>query len=226
MIQLLSNKNTLTAKGDDLMRWSGVMRWALDDRLLDIVEAYLGKEAAYDGALLYQSKADGRENGIRVWHRDREDTRMVKVAIYLSDVDENAGPFQILAPDLQRMVDQRSNWRYNVFRNANRAIQIRDSDWANGVRTVTGQRGTVILTDTARFHHRGSPPVDRDRTAIFHSFFARRPRYPFCCERSSLSRRQVAEFAASLPSRQKGATLWREQLPFLQRMIPRNRTGV
>jgi hypothetical protein len=221
-----SNRNTLTATGGDLMRWDGVMRWALDERLLNIVEAYLGQQAAYDGPLLYLSKADGRENGIRVWHRDREDLRMIEIGIYLSDVDDAGGPFQILTPDLQKMVDQRNTWRHKVFKSANRAIQIRDGDWAIGVRSVTGARGTVILTDTARFHHRGSPPVDRDRAAIFHSFFPSRPRHPFCCERSSLSRRQITNFAATLPERQKSAMLWREKLPLLQRIIPRNRTGI
>ncbi len=221
-----TGKHTLTATADDLLARMRVFRWALNDRLLDIVEAYLGAPAAYDGALVYLSRGDGREGGVRKWHRDREDDRMLKVAIYLNDVDEDGGPFQVLTPELQKLVDGRASWKYASMRDEQMSITIRDGDWATGVRTLTGARGTVFLVDTARCHHRGKPPTKRDRLAVFHSFFRRVPSHPFCCERSTLSREQMASFADSLPRRGRDCVLWREKLPWRMRLVPRNRMTI
>ena len=221
-----TGKLSIVASASDILQHVDILRWALAPRILDIVEAYLGESAAYDGTLLYQSRADGRELGIRTWHRDREDDRMLKVAVYLNDVDDDGGPFQVLTPELQRLVNKRATWRYAKFRKDGQSISIRKSHWENGVRTVTGLRGTVILVDSARNHHRGQPPISRDRSAVFHTFFSRRPRHPFYCGRSSLTDRQIAEFAALLPERERACVLWRQQLPWFQRVIPRNRMTI
>ncbi len=221
-----AGRQNVTARGGDLLRWQSVLRWGLDARLLDIAEAYIGAPAAYDCPLFYRSLADGREAGVRRWHRDREDTRMLKVAVYLNDVDEDGGPFQTLTPDLQAKVDQRASWRYAAMDQAKLGTSIRESDWAEGVRSITGARGTVIFVDTARCHHRGKPPTDRDRTAVFHSYFSRRPSHPWYCERSPLSRRQIAELAAPLPRRERDCLLWRQQLPWTHKLIPRSRLTI
>ncbi|NJN32859.1 MAG: hypothetical protein HC824_22455, partial [Synechococcales cyanobacterium RM1_1_8] len=42
-----------------------------------------------------------------------------------------------------------------------------------------GKAGTVVLCDTAHYFHRGRPPIAQDRSAIFYSFFSRRPKHPF-----------------------------------------------
>jgi hypothetical protein len=217
-----AGKPSVAASASEMLSETTISRWALDGRLLDIVEAYLGEPAAFNGSVLYHSKADGREVGVRMWHRDREDDRMLKVAIYLNDVDEDGGPFQVLTPELQGLVDERAYWRYAKFRPNKQAIKIRDSDWRTGVRTVTGLRGTVILVDPARNHHRGQPPMARDRSAIFHTYFTRRPRYPFFCQKR-FTRSQLLDFAASLPERQRACVLWRENLPWRQRLIPPSR---
>lgn len=174
--------------------------WGLHDRLLNIVEAYLGLPAAYDGMTILYTVADGKEQATRRWHRDREDRRMVKIAVYCHDVDEAGGPFEI-----------------------DRGGQSAQSppDGAN-VATCVGKAGTVIFADTARCLHRGRPAIRRDRSAIFYSYFSRRPRNPFFCGRSGLSRTQTDWLAAELPQRQRGAVLWHDALPALVRILPRH----
>lgn len=218
--------NSVVASGSELMGLRPIVDWGVHERLLDIVEAYLGDDAAYDCPLVYLSVANGVDRGIRAWHRDREDSRTLKVAIYLNDVDEDGGPFQVLTPELQALVDRRASWRYAKLNNAKSATRIRESDWATGVRSITGPAGLVIFADTARRHHRGAPPVARDRAAIFHSYFSRAPSHPYCCERSTLNRRQIRALAATLSPRQQEALLWRDGLSWLQRLIPRNRLSI
>ena len=174
--------------------------WGLQDRLLDIVEAYVGLPVAYDGMAIIYTIANGDEEATRRWHRDREDRRMVKIIIYLNDVVAGeGGPFQL-----------------------DPASDAADSpaDRHAPIVTCEGKAGTVIFADTARFLHRGEPASKTDRAAIFYSYFSQRPRCPYFCERSGLSRKQIAELAEGASPRQRGSILWRKHLPWPLRLLP------
>ncbi|HZO61940.1 MAG TPA: hypothetical protein VFB35_03065 [Gaiellaceae bacterium] len=88
------------------------------------------------------------------WHRDPEDEHIVKVFVYFSDVDEEAGPFEYVRGSTAggRYGDLWS-WgeghRYPPVDELEAAV-------APGDRlTVTGPAGTVILCDTGGFHRGG-----------------------------------------------------------------------
>ena len=66
----------------------------LSEKLLNIVETYLGMPAAYHGVALRRSLIDGLQVGPRVWHKDDEDFRVFRMVIYLHDVTEGGGPFE------------------------------------------------------------------------------------------------------------------------------------
>ena len=218
----------LTASAEDLLASREIFQWGLNDPLLDLVEAYLGGPCAYDGLEYYYSKADGRETSTRIWHRDREDVRTLKIALYVNDVDEEGGPFQIVDPEFQRAVDSQLSWRYASVSDAKLQDMARrhDDTGKPTLRSLTGAAGTVFFVDTARCHHRGKPPTLRDRSAIYFSYFSRTPKHPYFCERSGLSRTQLIEIAEQLPERQRAAVLWRDTLPWSSRVIPRNRLTV
>ena len=151
---------------------------------------------------------------------------MLKVAIYLTDVDETGGPFEMITPEFQNLVDAREGWKYPVMDSARLNAGIPLAVRENGIRTITGKRGTVMFADAARFHHRGKPPTASHRDAIFHSFFSRTPRHPYCCERSMMSRAQIAAFAQTLDPRGRDSMLWRHALPLRSRLIPPNRVKI
>lgn len=195
-----------------------IYRWGLQDRLLDIAEAYLGLPVGYDGVSINYTVADGREASTRKWHRDWEDRRMLKVAVYLNDVDERGGPFQMIARADDRPNDN-DGFRYELASDAEMAERL-GPRFHDSVVSCEGPAGTVIFTDTAGFYHRGKPAVEQDRKAIFYSYFARSPRHPFLCERSGLSRRDIALLAGGLPPRQRAVALWRDDIPALLKLIP------
>jgi len=180
-----------------IMMRPDLFAWGLNERLLNIAEAYLGLPPAYDGMAILHTIADGREQSTRRWHRDREDWRMLKIAIYLNDVDGDGGPFEL---------DRRGE------------IATRADD-PSAVQSCPGPAGTVIFADTARCLHRGRP-AQRDRAALFYSYFSRRPRNSFFCERSGLSRAQVAALTRDLPPRQAESAQWFRALPSILRLIP------
>ena len=91
------------ANGADIVAHDKIIRWGLSDRLLDIAENYLGAPVGYDGINVFFTKADGMEAGPRRWHRDVEDRRMLKIALYLNDVDEDGGPCRCCAVNCRIM---------------------------------------------------------------------------------------------------------------------------
>ncbi|MGH6697019.1 hypothetical protein [Sphingopyxis sp.] len=201
-----------------VVRYPTIYLLGLQDRLLNIAENYIGLPPAYDGVTINYTVADGREVATRKWHRDREDRRMLKVAVYLHDVDESAGPFQMIKRH-DRMQNDRDGFNYELADHARLAERLGPS-YADDVISCCGPAGTVIFTDTARFFHRGKPATGRDRMAIFYSYFAQNPRHPFLCERTGMQRGDVVRLTTPLPQRQQRAALWRQRLSVALRLIP------
>jgi len=203
---------------EQIVTHPGIYHWGLRDRLLDIAESYIGLPAAYDGVAINYTVADGREISTRKWHRDWEDRRMLKVAVYLHDVDDAGGPFQMIRRH-DSMQNDADGFDYGLADDAELSRRL-GAEFARDIVSCEGSRGTVIFTDTARFFHRGKPATARDRAAIFYSYFARRPRHPFLCERTGMPRRDIAGLVAALPSRQRTAATWRQQISPALRIIP------
>ena len=203
---------------DRVIDYPSIYLLGLQDRLLDIAESYIGLPPAYDGVTINYTVADGREVSTRKWHRDWEDRRMLKVALYLHDVDEDAGPFQMIKRQ-DTMQNDHDGFNYELADHATLVERLGPS-YADDIISCCGPAGTVIFTDTARFFHRGKPATARDRMAIFYSYFAQNPRHPFLCERTGMLRGDVVRLTTALPQRQQSAALWRKRLSIALRIIP------
>ena len=201
----------------DLLANPMIYRWGLHPALLRIVESYLRQPVAYDGPIVFYTEANKAEEGTRKWHLDREDRRVVKVALYLHDVDEETGPFEIF-PRMPQNTDGRFKYPVVATATLERLLGLQP----NSMETVTctGRAGTLIFAETGRFYHRGKPPTSNHRAAIFYGYFARPPRNPFYCERSRLSRAQIMQLIGGLSSEQRASALWRDVLPWPIRLIP------
>jgi hypothetical protein len=207
------------ADGADILAHDKIIRWGLSDRLLDIAENYLGVPVGYDGINVFFTKADGLEAGTRRWHRDAEDRRMLKIALYLNDVDEDGGPLQVLRrrlPEHDRTVRGLSP----VLTQKELEKALDDFDADRDVVTCAGKAGTLAFADTAARYHRGKPASARDRCAIYFNYMSLTPLRPFRCERSTISRAQIRRLAASMPQRQRDSLLWRDSLPLIARVVP------
>jgi hypothetical protein len=215
-----TGKHTLMATANQLTEHPEILYWGLSARILKIVESYLGLPVGYGGLSFYYSVADGRDAGPRIWHRDKEDWRMVKVAVYLNDVDESGGPFESVKSGV-------NNWliatlpKYQGLTNSE-LQQLLDSNSTDWLTSCVGKAGTVIFTDTARCYHRGKPPSQTDRSAIFFHYFSYRPKNPFYCDRSPLSSQQIIDFDRQLPPHLQGYLTWRNRYPGIGRYIPKN----
>ncbi len=140
-------------------------RFALNDSFLKIADAYLKMHAKLRYYNLWYTAASAstpRES--QLWHFDREDHYILKVFLYLDDVDEGGGPFTyapgthkkgkycsikpefFLEGGVRRSTDEQMN---AVFPNEN---------WVKGI----GKTGTLIFADTRGFH-KGGEARTKDR---------------------------------------------------------------
>jgi hypothetical protein len=232
-------KHTLMATATQLLQHPEIIYWGLSQRLLKIVESYLGLPVGYGALSFYYSVADGRDAGPRIWHRDKEDWRMIKIAVYLNDVDESGGPYQcvnnatnewlvatlpkykgLTHTELQQLLNNRSD---DDKSDRDKSDRDKSDNW---LISCIGKAGTVIFTDTSRCYHRGKPPIDTDRSAIFFHYFSYRPKNPFYCDRSPLSSQQIVEFDRQLPTDLQGYLTWRDRYPIIGRYIPNNQMRV
>jgi hypothetical protein len=210
--QARSGSDFLMIPPNDIVSRPEIFRFGLHPELLKLAEAHIGLPVAFDGVTVQYTVADGRQVSTRDWHRDREDRRMVKLAIYLNDVDDAGGPFQLLPQE--RAHDG------GFYLSEAEAAQVHAGEGCTPPVSCEGPAGTVVFADTARFFHRGKPATGQDRAAVFFSYFARKPQRPYFCERSGLTRCQIAALTEGMLPEQRAAALWQRALPLRWRLVP------
>jgi hypothetical protein len=216
--QSSAGRDFIVAPPETLLANPEIFRWGVSERLLAIAEAYIGLPVAYDGLALIYTLADGREVATREWHRDREDRKMIKIAVYCNDVVAGGGPLQIISradPDQNDSV----GYRYAGGSDAELTARL-GSDYRDAIVTCTGAAGTVVFLDTARYFHRGEPNYAEDRKALYYSYFARQTRHPFFCQRSGLDHDELVQMARGTTPHQRDAILWAKSIAPLARLIP------
>jgi hypothetical protein len=136
--------------------------FALSEPLLDLAERYMGLPVPYFGVAVKREIANGVLEGTRYFHVDPEDENVLKIIVYLNDVDAGTGPFQCLsAPDSAKVGRARGTELERI---------VPPSNWV----TCLGPRLTANVCDTARCLHRASPPVTTDRYTITFSYASER----------------------------------------------------
>lgn len=178
-----------------------VLAWGLGEDLLALCANYIGLPVAYRGVAVRRDLADGEETGTRIWHRDGEDSRILKAIVYVNDVGADGGPFEYVprphAP---------ATWRVRVH-DGNRADDFEKLVPAAHWRACTGPRGTVVLVDTCAVYHRGRVPTVADRLTAFYCYNSAQPVRPEYC--APLFDRERFRSAHALSSRQASALSYR-----------------
>lgn len=149
--------------------------WGLSERNLDIAESYIGLPARYLGMEVKAEHARPATafNSVRNWHIDVEDRRMIKLVVYLSDVDDQDGPFEYIPAAASDVIRAKLRWRpgFTFLRDDDLADVVPDADRAR----VTGPARTAIYADTRRLIHRVSEPQAQDRYSVTYVYTSQRP---------------------------------------------------
>jgi hypothetical protein len=133
------------------------LRLALDQRLLDVANTYLGMWSKLEYVDLWYTpptEETDRQSSQR-WHRDFNDRHLLKAFVYLSDVDETAGPFEYVPRSFPGgELGDLWPW-YPGYDGYPPDEEFARRMEGKRVETFTGPRGTLILCNTSGFHRGG-----------------------------------------------------------------------
>jgi hypothetical protein len=119
---------------------------------LALAQSYLGCKPTISALGLRWSRAGTRPCAVERYHRDMEDWRILKIFVYLTDVDADAGPHEYV------IGSHLTAGRFRLRPYAQEEVAIRYGK--AGVRAVTGPRGTTFAENMWGIH-RGRPGATR-----------------------------------------------------------------
>ncbi len=133
-------------------------RTAASHRLLDLANAYLEMWSKLEYLDVWYSvpqPADATRISSQRWHRDYNDQHLLKVFLYLVDVDEAMGPFQYV-PGSQPGGPYADAWPWEPLgKNYPTEEELEALIPSSSVRAFTAPKGTLIFCNTAGFHRGG-----------------------------------------------------------------------
>lgn len=177
--------------------------WGLSDHLLDLAECHIGLPVRYLGMEVKRERvqsAVGRNHEVvRRWHLDHEDRRILKVIVYLSDVDAGAGPFGYIHQAHSAAIRGSRGLDIQGVPDDEMHDVVPRHQWAQ----VTGPRMTSVLVDTGQVFHRAFPPTATERYSVTFAYSSRSPYYAY--SRLMLPRRAIEQLRERLSPRQWNA---------------------
>ncbi|MER3491259.1 MAG: phytanoyl-CoA dioxygenase [Mastigocladus sp. ERB_26_2] len=158
--------------------------WGSEQKLLNIVENYIGLPVTFHGVHLRKDFPNENQFGTLLWHKDSEDRRMVKIIIYLTDVEEKHGPFEYVPLSLTPLHSLNyyriyyKLWKSGYLGINDEKLQeiIPKSAW----KSCPGPAGTVIFADPKTALHHGTLRTE-ERSALFFVYTANPPKRPELC---------------------------------------------
>jgi hypothetical protein len=180
-----------------------IFNWGGEQRIQNIIENYIGLPIAYHGVHLRKDFVNKSQFDTLLWHRDIEDRRILKIIIYLNDVEEQHGPFEyvplsltsIYQPNFYRLIPKIKNSGIN---DETLSKIIPKSAW----KSCTGAAGTVIFADTRRLLHHGTLRT-QERSTLFFAYTANPPKQPQLCTHywdNSFPRPKLAQLDNEIPA--------------------------
>lgn len=157
--------------------------WGKEQRLLNIIENYIGLPVTFQGVHLRKHFPNENQFGPLLWHKDLEDRRIVKIIIYLNDVEEKHGPFEYVPrplTSLSRLSSYRISYKilkaYSGITDETLGKIIPKSAW----KRCPGKAGTVIFADTKNTLSHDTVSTE-ERSALVFVYTANPPSRPEHC---------------------------------------------
>ncbi|BAY89363.1 MULTISPECIES: hypothetical protein [unclassified Tolypothrix] len=192
------NEFSIHATSQQIMAHPEIFLWGVEQRLINIVENYLSLPVAYHGAYFRRDIANQVEQQSRLWHIDKEDKKVLKIIVYLHNMDEDNGPFQYLPISVTESVSHLLKYHHGYIQDKTMQQIISPANY----KSCLGPAGTVVFAATGSIFHRGKLPVKSDRFAIFFDYTSRKHKLSFYST-SSLPQEDVALLAKNLSQKQR-----------------------
>tara|TARA_A100001011_G_C14183999_1_gene788182 strand:+ start:339 stop:1139 length:801 start_codon:yes stop_codon:yes gene_type:complete len=146
---------------------------ANDKNIKGIVDNYLEvKNFLYNSSIWCDKKVISSKKDTQLWHKDGDDLKLIKIFIYLNDIDENKGPFCYIKSTHSEgrlsnvNFDSETNFRANEE-------HFEEEVFKKKYIEVTGKQGTLIIADT-KGYHRGKSLLEDRRQMIILTYLSER----------------------------------------------------
>lgn len=143
----------------DIVRCPDVLNIANDPRLVDAAALYLGCKPTISNLSIWWSLPanDGTAQEAENYHRDVDDWRFIKFFLYLTNVDDDAGPHRFV----KKSHHSRSFLRVRRIRDE----EVEQAFPSSSQLSIDGIAGDAFLEDTFGLH-KGQPPLRRRRLLL------------------------------------------------------------
>ncbi|BAY12038.1 phytanoyl-CoA dioxygenase family protein [Calothrix sp. NIES-2098] len=163
--------------------------WGSEQRLLNIIENYIGLPIAFQGVHLRRDFANEAAVTTELWHLDAEDRRMVKAIIYLNDVSEEHGPFEYIPKSQMSLLREMQIRSKIVPKTAKGLVGLNDAEIEKIVpkslwKSCPGKAGSIVIADPRAIFHHGKSRK-QSRSTLFFVYTAKNPLRPECCKQYS-----------------------------------------
>jgi hypothetical protein len=178
-----------------------IFLWGLNERLVNIIENYIGLPIACIGVDVRQDIGNGiKDVGQRKWHRDSDDRRQIRIIVYLSDVTENTIAFEYVPKHLTPI---------NPFKSTYSDEEMKQAVPASAWKACHGNAGTAVMVATSDvYHHAKVPPTSgADRFTLVYTYTSRKPRRLQLCK-DHFSREGLQALESNLSPNQRDYALW------------------
>ncbi len=171
-----------------------ILFWGLGERLLNIVENYIGLPLLFYGVDLRRDNASESSTDSGSWSLGIDDDRMIQIIIYLNNVDENGGPFEYIPRFLTKQIVDGCNYTSGFLSEEEIAKIVPPSYW----QTCVAKAGNVVITDPCNVFHRVKPS-QRNRYSITFGYTSRIPKISL---RQKLTKKELSGITPNLSQRQ------------------------
>jgi hypothetical protein len=129
-------------------------RFASQPAIRDVADGYFGLRTTLRACNVWHTLVTCEApRQSQLWHRDPEDRYILKMFVFLSDIDEGAGPFSYAAGSHmkgERIRNGRLVERHGL-QDSEMADLVPPGEWVK----CTGAAGTVVFADTRGYHKGG-----------------------------------------------------------------------
>jgi ectoine hydroxylase-related dioxygenase (phytanoyl-CoA dioxygenase family) len=143
-----------------------IFKIALKEEILDLVVNYFGERAIlWDLRILKSQNIKNLQiKHDQLWHRDKYDSKSLRLWVSLSDCDEDCGPFQYLNYD-----DSRNVLKSYITRINDEYLQKKNI--FNNIKHLYTKKGDISLIDVSKLLHCGSRIKPNRTRLVFNAIY-------------------------------------------------------
>jgi hypothetical protein len=142
------------------------MRFALQENILKLIATNFAQVPVLFSVSVLTSKPTKNQEWLesQLWHRDYDDSKILKLFTYVNDVTDKNGPFTFIPPIESKKVG-RDFFPKRIHDNV-----MDKTGSLKSLKEISGPAGTSFLIDTGRCYHMGSRCRESERIAFIATY--------------------------------------------------------